>query len=163
MGKPERPQRAELPPREAALASACMRGEPAEHRVGIALAGWIFMARRMRTEIFGAELFAEPGWDILLDLYAAHARGCRVQITSLAPMSGVPSSTARRWARKLVALELVVQERDPRDHRLTFLKLSARGLGLMSHYFASLLDRARPPGSDGTNSHKELPSRGIVA
>lgn len=159
MREPERP---DLAVDDADKASTCMRGDAADHRAGIALAGWIFMARRMRADIFGAELFAEPGWDILLDLYAAHARGCRVQITSLAPMSGVPSSTARRWARKLIALDLVVQERDPRDHRLTFLKLSATGLGLMSRYFATLLDRAQPPRASMANA-QELPSRGVVA
>lgn len=62
---------------------------------GAELAAWLFMARRLREEVLGAHLFSDPAWDILLDVYAADARGEKIQISSLSPMSNVPSSAAR--------------------------------------------------------------------
>lgn len=94
---------------------------------GSELAAWLLMARRLREEVLGADLFSDPAWDILLDVYAGEARGVKIQISSLAPMSGVPSSTARRWADKLVRLGLLERERDEKDRRQTYIRLSRYG------------------------------------
>lgn len=94
---------------------------------GSELAAWLLMARRLREEVLGASLFSDPAWDILLDVYAGEARGVKIQISSLAPMSGIPSSTARRWADKLVRLGLLERERDEKDRRQTYVRLSRYG------------------------------------
>lgn len=94
---------------------------------GSELAAWLLMARRLREEVLGANLFSDPAWDILLDVYAGEARGVKIQISSLAPMSGIPSSTARRWADRLVRLGLLERERDEKDRRQTYVRLSRYG------------------------------------
>lgn len=116
---------------------------------GTELASWIFMARRLRDGVFGSGLFADPAWDILLDLYAARTRGERVQISSVSPMSGVPPSTARRWVRKLIDLRLLERTRDHNDRRSSFVKLTDEGVGQMSSFFEKLTERAERPRTQG--------------
>ena len=43
----------------------------------------IIRQRRMRDEYFGSDMFADPAWDILLDLYAAKLERHRVSVSSL--------------------------------------------------------------------------------
>ncbi|GLI99469.1 MarR family transcriptional regulator [Sphingobium sp. BS19] len=112
---------------------------------GAEFAAWLLMARRMREEVLGAELFSDPAWDILLDVYAAEARGERVQISSLAPMSSVPSSTARRWAHKLEELGLLERDRDERDHRLSYIRLSQYGHDRIMLLIKRLTAKGPPP------------------
>ena len=52
--------------------------------------------RRRREQLFGAEVFADPVWDILLDLYASHHEGKNVAVTSLCIAAAVPPTTALR-------------------------------------------------------------------
>lgn len=111
---------------------------------GAELASWALMARRMREEVIGADLFSDPAWDILLDLYAARDRGDRVQSTSIASMAGVPASTGRRWAKRLVDRGLLERERDRRDQRLTFVRLTAKGEEIMSAFMVRLADKGLP-------------------
>ncbi|MFX9608428.1 hypothetical protein ABTU70_19535, partial [Acinetobacter baumannii] len=84
---------------------------------GLRIAKWWLKARRLREEVFGADMFSDPAWDILLDLYAADAKGERVQITSLSVAARVPHSTAIRWARIMTRAGLLIRERDPKDGR----------------------------------------------
>jgi DNA-binding MarR family transcriptional regulator len=102
-------------------------------------------ARRLREEVLGAELFSDPAWDILLDVYAAEAKGGKIQISSLAPVNGVPSSTARRWAHKLIELGLLERERDDRDHRLSYIRLSRHGHERIVLFIKRLLAKGPPP------------------
>lgn len=123
-------------------------GTPAEADnllLGAELAAWLFMARRLREEVLGADLFSDPAWDIILDVYAASARGEKVQISSLSPMSGVPSSTARRWAHKLIKRGLLERERDARDNRLTFVRLSRDGHARILSFIGRLVAKGPPP------------------
>ena len=126
-------------------ATAGVEAEALNPPPGAELAAWLFMARRLREEVLGADLFSDPAWDIILDIYAANARGEKVQISSLSPMSGVPSSTARRWAHKLIARGLLERERDPRDKRLTFVRLSTEGRERIISFINRLVAKGPPP------------------
>lgn len=112
---------------------------------GAELAAWLFMARRLREEVLGADLFSDPAWDIILDVYAASARGEKIQISSLSPMSGVPSSTARRWAHKLIKMGFLERERDARDHRLSYIRLSGEGHRRIMVFIDRLIAKGPPP------------------
>jgi DNA-binding transcriptional ArsR family regulator len=57
----------------------------------------ILMLRRGREEVFGKNLFSDPAWDILLELYAAHLGRRTISITDLAADIGLPQSTVSRW------------------------------------------------------------------
>lgn len=98
----------------------------------------ILRARSMRARHFKAELFADPAWDMLLDLYRAELDQYRVSITSLCAASGVPTSTALRWLRALEEEGLITRRQDPLDGRRTFVALTRAAVESMGAYFASI-------------------------
>ena len=122
-----------------------------DHPVWVELARQTYEDRRRRSKIFQSEeLFGEPAWDILLDLFIAAKERRRVSVTSACIGSAVPSTTALRWITILEKQSLLVREADPGDARRVYVKLSARGYAAMLEYFASasrsvvLLDDPRP-------------------
>ena len=94
--------------------------------------------RQLRAQFFDAELFADPAWDILLDLTAARAEQKRVSVTSLCIASGVPPTTALRWIAQMTEAGLLVREEDRSDRRRAFVTLSDRAADQMARYFAEL-------------------------
>lgn len=109
-----------------------------DHPIWVELARQNYDDRRRRTKIFKSEdLFGEPAWDILLDLFIAAKERRRVSVTSACIGSAVPSTTALRWIAVLERQSLLVREADPGDARRVYVKLSARGYAAMLEYFAS--------------------------
>jgi DNA-binding MarR family transcriptional regulator len=98
----------------------------------------IIRQRRMRDRHFDAGLFADPAWDILLDLTAARAEHTRVSVTSLCIASGVPPTTALRWIGQMVEAGLLERVEDEADRRRAFIALSDRTAEAMARYFADL-------------------------
>lgn len=92
-------------------------------------------ARRRRNRIFSAALFADPAWDMLLELYAAALDQKRLSITKLCDASGVPGTTALRWIDKLQSESLVLRHADPLDGRRIWIELSDKGYAAMQQYF----------------------------
>jgi hypothetical protein len=90
--------------------------------------------RRYRARIFGAELFADPAWDLLLELYASHFAGVRVAVTALG-VTVIPATTALRWLSRLEKDGLIVRTQDPTDARRVWVDLSELGLRLISDQF----------------------------
>lgn len=87
----------------------------------------IYRQRREREKLLGADLFADPAWDLLLDLAVSEAKGRAVSITSACIASGVPPTTALRWIALLEERGLVVRREDTMDRRRAFLELSDKG------------------------------------
>ncbi|QFT77113.1 MarR family transcriptional regulator [Erythrobacter sp. THAF29] len=98
----------------------------------------LIAARQARAKFFEGELFADPAWDMLLDLTAAHAEHQRVSVTSLCIASGVPATTALRWIKQLVESGVFERIADPSDKRRAFIALSANSLEAMSRYFTEV-------------------------
>jgi DNA-binding transcriptional ArsR family regulator len=98
----------------------------------------ILQARQMRSRYFDHDLFADPAWDMLLDLTASEAEYGRVSVTSLCIASGVPPTTALRWISALGDAGLVQRHQDPVDARRTFVSLTSMGVSAISSYFAAL-------------------------
>lgn len=98
----------------------------------------IIRQRRLRARYFDAELFADPAWDILLDLTAARAEHRRVSVTSVCIASGVPSTTALRWIAQMVESGLLVRVPDQEDRRRAFIALSDASADAMARYFEAL-------------------------
>jgi hypothetical protein len=98
----------------------------------------IIARRQARARFFDAELFADPAWDMLLDLTAAHAENARVSVTSLCIAAGVPATTALRWIRQLVDTGVFERVDDPNDGRRAFIALSQRSVEAMARYFAAI-------------------------
>ncbi|MEG3181492.1 hypothetical protein [Sphingomonas sp. LT1P40] len=94
-------------------------------------------ARRLRDQHFPSELFADPAWDMLLDLYAARLEGRRVSVSSLCIAAAVPPTTALRWIGTLHDANLFGREADPTDKRRAHITLTEHATGGMRGYFAA--------------------------
>lgn len=94
--------------------------------------------RRLREQFFAAELFADPAWDMLLDLYAARLEGHRVAVSSLCIAAAVPATTALRWIKTMTDAGLFERQADPRDGRRIFIALAAPAIDALDRYFAAL-------------------------
>ena len=81
-------------------------------------------ARRRRAAELGPDLFADPVWDMMLDLLAARLEGRSVSTSSLCIAAGVPGTTALRWIRQAVDRGLFMRVADPRDGRGVLIELS---------------------------------------
>lgn len=66
-----------------------------------------YQARRERAEIFDADLFADPAWDILLALFCSHLAERQMTLQDAINCAAVPESTARRWLTVLERRDLI--------------------------------------------------------
>lgn len=64
-------------------------------------------ARRGRDALFGAHLFSDPAWDVILELYAARLGDRQVSVSGLARLIGAPKSVTARWIAVLVDAGIV--------------------------------------------------------
>lgn len=102
----------------------------------------ILKLRRGRDRFFGGDLFADPAWDILLELYAAELGQMRISVSSLCLGAAVPSTTALRWIGTLERSGFIERRADPLDGRRVFMSLSGKGLEAMTAYFGTVPDAA---------------------
>lgn len=94
--------------------------------------------RRMREQYFPADLFADPAWDMLLDLYAARLERQPVSVSSLCIAAAVPATTALRWIKTMTDAGLFVREADPQDGRRIFIGLADAAFEALARYFEAL-------------------------
>ena len=97
----------------------------------------IIRLRRMRERFFRAELFADPAWDMLLDLMAARLEHLRVAVSSLCIAAAVPPTTALRWIKTMTDNGLFVRVADPADGRRVFIALSDGAAAGMAAYLTA--------------------------
>ncbi|KRA82782.1 winged helix DNA-binding protein [Altererythrobacter sp. Root672] len=98
----------------------------------------IIRNRHIRSRFFDGALFADPAWDILLDLTAARIESIRVSVTSLCIASGVPPTTALRWIGQMIEAGLLQRNEDDADRRRAFIALTDRAAEMMARYFAEV-------------------------
>jgi DNA-binding MarR family transcriptional regulator len=94
--------------------------------------------RRMREQYFPADLFADPAWDMLLDLYAARLERQPVSVSSLCIAAAVPATTALRWIKTMTDAGLFLREDDPHDGRRIFIALAEGACDALGRYFEAL-------------------------
>ena len=98
------------------------------------LAEALIRIRRMRDSYFHKDLFADPAWDMLLDLFVQRCLGRRVAITSACYASHVSQTTALRWLSLLEERGLVSREEDRGDRRRAFVGLTPTGEAAVARY-----------------------------
>ena len=98
----------------------------------------LIKARQLRAQYFDAGLFADPAWDILLDLAAARSERRRVSVTSLCIAAGVPATTALRWIGQMVDADLLMRVSDPHDRRRAYIALADTTADAMASYLAEV-------------------------
>lgn len=98
----------------------------------------IIRARRLRDNYFRGGLFADPAWDMLLDLFAARLEGARVAVSSLCIAAAVPATTALRWIKALTDRGIFVRSADPQDGRRVYIGLSDEAARALAAYLRAV-------------------------
>ena len=98
----------------------------------------VIRARRLRTRYFPEELFADPAWDMLLDLLQAEISHLRVPVSSLCIAAAVPATTALRWLKTMVQQGVFIRRADPHDGRRVFVELAPQTSQALRRYFAEV-------------------------
>ena len=98
----------------------------------------VIRARRLRGRYFPEELFADPAWDILLDLLHSELRQTRVAVSHLCAAAAVPPTTALRWMTSMVERGLIVRREDPFDRRRVFIELAPEVSLALRQYFVEV-------------------------
>ena len=94
--------------------------------------------RRLRAQFFAPDLFADPAWDMLIDLMLARTERRLVAVSSLCIAAAVPPTTALRWIKRLTDEGLFVRSADPRDGRRVYIDLSEDCAARMTAYLGAL-------------------------
>ena len=98
----------------------------------------VIRMRRLRDRFFDRDLFADPAWDMLLDLMAARIERVHVAVSSLCIAACVPPTTALRWIKAMTDSGLFDRIADPDDGRRIFIRLSDGAARNMTRYFAAM-------------------------
>jgi DNA-binding MarR family transcriptional regulator len=123
----------------------CTRPDPSEPKCPFserALVESLIRGRRLRDKFFDAGLFADPVWDILLDLYLASLDQRRTAISSLCVAAAVPTTTALRHISLLVDRGMLVRQPSRFDHRVIYVELAEATVAHVRSYlerFSELL------------------------
>ena len=102
----------------------------------------VIRARRLRGRFFSEDLFADPAWDMLLDLLQAEIAQLRVPVSSLCIAAAVPATTALRWLKTMTDKGIFVRRADPHDGRRVFVELSRPASISLRRYFTEIGDPA---------------------
>lgn len=103
----------------------------------VAVARGVLESRRRRAAVFAlaADIFHEPAWDLLLDLFVAEGEGRNPDLAAMCANAGIREQTALRWITSLEQLDLVRGHADPVTGRPT-LRLTTRGQQAMATYLS---------------------------
>jgi hypothetical protein len=94
-----------------------------------------YARRRSRQRCFPNDIFGEPAWDMMLDLFIAHGEGKLVSVSSLCLASAVPPTTALRWINILEREAILARDPDSNDGRRVHLSLTTEATAGMIKYF----------------------------
>ena len=104
-----------------------------------------YRERRRRERIFPLDLFGEPAWDILLDLFSAHLQNKRISVTSVCIAANVAPTTALRWISELEENKLIERFDSDTDRRVKWVKLTSSASAMMFEYFKVIeIDKVQP-------------------
>jgi predicted transcriptional regulator len=107
-------------------------------QVSVEIVRSVIRARRLRGRYFPEDLFADPAWDMMLDLLQAEISHLRVPVSSLCIAAAVPATTALRWLKTLVQEGLFVRRADPHDGRRVFVELAPQASQALRRFFADV-------------------------
>ena len=103
----------------------------------------LIRARRARAKYMSSELFAEPAWDMLLDLFDAELSNRRVCVSSLCIASCVPATTGLRWLTTMIRQGVFIRRPDPRDGRRAYVELAPEVSEGLRQYFSDIVQPFR--------------------
>lgn len=118
---------------ETASAQSDGDAAPTDQQISATLRA-IINVRSLRTRYFPSHIFADPAWDILLDLTRAKLDGQQVSVSSVCIAASVPMSTALRWVKQMTEAGLLLRWTDPKDRRRDLIALTESTAGHMREY-----------------------------
>lgn len=83
----------------------------------------------------GTDIFAEPAWDILLELFVAQLSGQKLNASVVGCEAGIAQSTALRWLALLEKQGLTKRTRDIADKRRLWVALTPATFAALEQYF----------------------------
>ncbi|WP_168707909.1 JAB domain-containing protein [Sphingopyxis sp. PAMC25046] len=93
--------------------------------------------RMLRRQLIGApDLFGEPAWDMLLDLFVHECEGKPLAMSSLCISAGIPTSSAMKLIQKLCDADILERIPDHLDGRRSLMRLNAGVAHRLRAYFA---------------------------
>jgi hypothetical protein len=130
--------------------AAAAVGQVADDRVSsdetpdvVQVARTAYHDRQLRSAYFRSDLFGEPAWNMLLDLFIRERAGHHTSVKAACLGSGAAKTTALRYISLLIDEGLIQREEDPEDGRRTWLTLSPAAAEMMTRYLEAKRDRAR--------------------
>lgn len=103
----------------------------------------LLLLRRARGTILGENLFSDPAWDILLELYAAHLGRRSMSLSELTQTIETPRTTTARWISELDNRGLVSSKIDPDNPARLQVQLTPEGVlkleRLGNHWISAFL------------------------
>lgn len=109
-----------------------------------------YLTRRLRSDIFGPDLFGEPAWDILLLLYSNADHSGQLSVRDISRELRLSESVIARWIAILVSYDLAVFQSDRaalsdngRDKLKTYLKRQIESLMQMLQSISAPSDSGR--------------------
>lgn len=119
------------------------------------IASAILSFRRYRSRALSPDIFGEPAWDLLLEVFVADAEGAPMTARIAAERSETPPSVMSRWLKHLSAKNLVIGDGDGNlDDELTL-----SGAGMAAIESVLLQARALKDGIVSTASFDNKSSR----
>lgn len=123
----------------------------------------LWWERRLRNRYFPDEIFGDPNWDLLLDVYAAQVADEPVRLRKAYLSACVPPATAERLSRALVQLGILVAERVRTDRRSLQLTLSRLAQSRFEHLLQSMLSQRFVQPANGISGRTvDREQRGIL-
>lgn len=108
----------------------------------LAIAKWLYWGRGLRPATLSADLFGEPAWDLLLDLYIREKSGSRSSVTSACIGSRAPHTTALRHIEGLRRSGWIKRIPDESDKRRFWLALTSTAMERLDRHFDHLASAA---------------------
>lgn len=93
----------------------------------------LLLLRRARESVLGDNLFSDPAWDILLELYAACMGERSMSMAELARAIETPQSTTARWIAALESRGLVSSKTNSSSPDRAQIQLTSDGALKMRH------------------------------
>lgn len=104
----------------------------------LAVARWLYWSRGVRPTTLSSDLFGEPAWDLILDLYIREKSGARSSVTSACIGARAPHTTALRHISALAKAGWVSRIPDEADRRRLWLALTPQAIRKLDRHFDKL-------------------------
>ncbi|RYG88962.1 MAG: hypothetical protein EON59_02705 [Alphaproteobacteria bacterium] len=117
-------------------------------------------SRRARADVLEGSWFADPAWDLLLDLLASQHEGRLISISSACIAASVPPTTALRWLNRMLDAGIIYRIEDIGDRRRSFVGLASPVAARLEQWVARHLPILEGPcmGARRSNGQRaELP------